>query len=292
MATSRYARAAISIPLLGVLACQRASPPPATATAPAPTRAEFTLSDEGRDCLVLRWLYKDVAKRLPGFSPVEGTQSVRIDPTNVRELLGAIEATGGVKKPLRSARVSALADEARYKLLAHAVELRSLVGAYERRDATAYRTASASVSISEAVVQGVDARLADVCQGKVLQSGGRLAPAEIQQVVRGHYASFRTCYERGLARNTKLEGHVVVRFVIGADGSVETVQNVVQQPPVDDADEFLRTVGVPDPPRTEPTSLPDEEVVTCILNEYQKLRFPAPAGGKVTVVYPIRFSPE
>jgi hypothetical protein len=32
-------------------------------------------------------------------------------------------------------------------------------------------------------------------------------------------------------------------------------------------------------------------VVDCIVKEYEEITFPAPEGGIVTVVYPIKFSP-
>lgn len=86
---------------------------------------------------------------------------------------------------------------------------------------------------------------------------GRLAPEEIQRVVREHYGVFRKCYEVGL---------VVVRFVIERDGSVGTVKD-------------------------QGSTIGDPEVISCVLRAYEKLSFPDPDGGIVTVVYPIEFSP-
>lgn len=96
--------------------------------------------------------------------------------------------------------------------------------------------------------------------------GGRLPPVVIRQVVRASYATFRSCYERGLAKNPKLEGRVTVRFVIASDGSVSDTAN-----------------GGSD--------LPDEEVVECVIRGFVGLRFPAPTGGIVTVQYPIMLQP-
>jgi len=84
--------------------------------------------------------------------------------------------------------------------------------------------------------------------------------------VRASYRVFRGCYERGLATNPKLEGRVTVRFVIQPDGSVGGVAN-----------------GGSD--------LPNDEVVKCVLEGFVGLRFPAPAGGIVTVQYPIMLQP-
>jgi len=96
--------------------------------------------------------------------------------------------------------------------------------------------------------------------------GGRLDPVVIQRIVRAHYLFFRGCYESGLADNHDLGGRVQVRFIIGRDGSISHVH-------------------------AECTSMPDPEVVECIVAEYKKLQFPRPEMGIVTVVYPIMFSP-
>jgi len=57
-----------------------------------------------------------------------------------------------------------------------------------------------------------------------------------------------------------------VRFVIGRDGSVSSVQN-----------------GGSD--------LPDAAVVSCVTRAFYGLSFPQPENGIVTVTYPIVFSP-
>ena len=96
---------------------------------------------------------------------------------------------------------------------------------------------------------------------------GRLPPEVIQRIVRQNYGLFQQCYERALLKDPKLEGRVVVRFVIAADGSITDV-------------------------RDEGSTLASPEAVSCMLEIYRKLRFPAPEGGIVTVVYPIQFAPE
>ena len=53
-----------------------------------------------------------------------------------------------------------------------------------------------------------------------LMNSGRLSAEVIQHVVRGLAATFRHCYERGLARNSALEGLVATRFVIDRAGEV------------------------------------------------------------------------
>ena len=98
-------------------------------------------------------------------------------------------------------------------------------------------------------------------------TAGRLAPAVIQGIVRSNFSAFRACYEKGLGRSSQLHGKVTVRFAIDASGRVAYA-------------------------RDEGSNLPDPEVVSCVVSGYSALRFPAPEGGVVTVVYPIDFAPE
>lgn len=98
------------------------------------------------------------------------------------------------------------------------------------------------------------------------QVTGALPSEVIQRIVRQNFGRFRTCYERGLARNPDLEGRVVTRFFIDAQGNVTRAFN-------DDSD------------------LPDVEVVECVVRAYHFLSFPAPEAGEVTVVFPLAFEP-
>lgn len=95
---------------------------------------------------------------------------------------------------------------------------------------------------------------------------GRLDPAIIQKEVRTNFGKFRACYEQGLKKNAQLSGRVSIRFVIGRDGSVTDVGG-------------------------KDSDLPDQSVVECIVKAFKATKFPAPEGGIVTVVYPIKFSP-
>lgn len=97
---------------------------------------------------------------------------------------------------------------------------------------------------------------------------GRLPPEIIQRRVRESYGGMRQCYERGLAKNPKLQGKVTVRFVIGRSGACEGTA----------ADK-------------EETTLPSAEVVSCVVDHFKTIKFPEPEGGIVTVVYPINFTP-
>jgi hypothetical protein len=96
---------------------------------------------------------------------------------------------------------------------------------------------------------------------------GRVRPEVIQAVVRRRFGEFRGCYEAGLARDPKLEGRVVVRFVIGRDGRVSSAEDAG-------------------------SDLPDAAVVDCVVGRFRAFTFPEPEGGIVTVVYPIHLSPS
>jgi hypothetical protein len=96
---------------------------------------------------------------------------------------------------------------------------------------------------------------------------GRVPPEVIQRIVREHFAGMRGCYEAGLARDPSLKGKVVVRFVIGNDGTVTSVADAG-------------------------SDLPDPATKTCVFAAFSALSFPAPEAGVVTVTYPLQFMPE
>jgi hypothetical protein len=94
----------------------------------------------------------------------------------------------------------------------------------------------------------------------------RLTPVVIQGVIRKSFDSFRLCYENGTKSNPNLQGRVQVRFIIDRSGATTKAENFG-------------------------SDLPDPEVIACVVREYDKMSFPRPAQGLVTVVYPIVFSP-
>jgi Zn-dependent protease with chaperone function len=95
---------------------------------------------------------------------------------------------------------------------------------------------------------------------------GRMAPQRIQAKVRGHFGGLLTCYEAGRQRDPKLTGIVTVKFVIGEDGVPKNVAD-------------------------ENSTLPDKDVVGCVLGMFRKLQFDESNRGNVNVVYPIKFAP-
>lgn len=96
---------------------------------------------------------------------------------------------------------------------------------------------------------------------------GRLPPEVIQRTVRTILPRLRQrCYEPALRTNPRLQGRVVVRFVITRDGSVA----------------LLSDGG---------SDLVNREVVGCYVRSFQALRFPMPEGGHVTVSFPVHLTP-
>jgi beta-lactamase regulating signal transducer with metallopeptidase domain len=92
------------------------------------------------------------------------------------------------------------------------------------------------------------------------QVSGRLAPDVIRSTVRENYGRFRTCYE---ALPEMVSTYATMRFTIGEAGTV--------------------TEGTVD---AEISDLGE-----CIRRAMFAIVFPAPAGGVVTVVYPLMFEP-
>lgn len=89
------------------------------------------------------------------------------------------------------------------------------------------------------------------------------SPAEIQQVVSGHKAALRACYESALGKVPKLEGKFVYSLKIGANGKVTTA--IAKAP-------------------TKATAALDQ----CITKELRLLAFPV--GEEAEVNYPFVFS--
>lgn len=96
---------------------------------------------------------------------------------------------------------------------------------------------------------------------------GRMPPEVIQRIVRQNFGRFRRCYQQGLMTQPDLAGRVVVRFVIGAEGSVTAAQN---------AD----------------STLPSASVVQCVVSSFLALTFSPPESGRITVTYPLQFAPD
>jgi beta-lactamase regulating signal transducer with metallopeptidase domain len=102
---------------------------------------------------------------------------------------------------------------------------------------------------------------------------GRVTPEKVQAVVRTHFDVFTACYDAGLRSDPKLAGIVNVKSVVDRDGVTVQTQDV----------------GNSDAPWPG-TTLPDKNVVACIVSEFGKITYP-PGPGFITVLYPIQFGP-
>ncbi len=96
---------------------------------------------------------------------------------------------------------------------------------------------------------------------------GVLDSEEIAKVVRRRKTAIKSCYERQLKRNPKLEGSVKVQFTIEQSGRVGKA-TILQN------------------------STGDGALGTCITNSIMRWRFRKPDGGSVTVAYPFVFAPS
>ena len=94
---------------------------------------------------------------------------------------------------------------------------------------------------------------------------GGLDKETIARIIRGQLGQIRYCYERQLSANPDLYGKIMVKFTIGAAGSV-----------------VAQAIGT--------TSLNNAMVEGCILRRIAGWQFPAPKGGtNVLVTYPFLF---
>ncbi len=88
---------------------------------------------------------------------------------------------------------------------------------------------------------------------------------EINRVVKARAGVFRACYQKELNRSPGLGGKLVVRFKIGADGSVQSAANAGG------------------------SSLSNDAVESCVKSNVMRLKFP-PKGAIANVTYPFVFS--
>jgi hypothetical protein len=95
---------------------------------------------------------------------------------------------------------------------------------------------------------------------------GHVPPDVIQRVVRENFGRLRVCYDIGLRSNPHLAGRVAVKFIIDRAGNVAVASDAG-------------------------SSLPDSDVVGCVVRAFDTLAFPPSKDSAVTVVYPLDFSP-
>jgi len=91
-------------------------------------------------------------------------------------------------------------------------------------------------------------------------------PDELMRAIRSRMPAIRACYERALKNAPLLKGKLVIQFVIGDGGRVQSV-------------------GV------EEDSLGSEEVAQCVTSLIKRIRFPVPDEGTMEASFPFVFMP-
>ncbi len=95
---------------------------------------------------------------------------------------------------------------------------------------------------------------------------GALDREAMDQVVKRHLAQLRYCYQRQLNKDPDIQGKVVVKITVAADGTVSSAT-------------------------IKSTTMNNESVESCLAGRFMRFQFPEPENGKiVTATYPLVFS--
>ncbi len=176
------------------------------------------------------------------------------------------------------ARIEALASQRQWPLAAQALTLSvaplALIGACGGSALPAAAVPTTSALVDEDASYGYEFEIDSAKNGSAAPvsalslphtEGDRIPPETVQAVVRAHYDDLIACYVAGRAKNPALAGVVRVKLVAGSDGVTMAATE-------------------------EKSTLPDQEVVQCVLGALEKVTYPR-GGGPLTVVYPIEFTP-
>jgi hypothetical protein len=98
----------------------------------------------------------------------------------------------------------------------------------------------------------------------IVPGDGALAPEEIQAVIEAAQPTFEACYRAALEYAPELWGRLGIRFHITEKGKTDEAFEVESR-------------------------FPDERVTLCVLRAARKIAFPAPAGGDMRFIVPLRF---
>ncbi|WP_437897775.1 AgmX/PglI C-terminal domain-containing protein [Sorangium sp. So ce124] len=96
---------------------------------------------------------------------------------------------------------------------------------------------------------------------------GELGPDAISAALAEALPAWRSCYEEALAGAPALWGRLAIRFHVTDSGAVDEAFEAESR-------------------------FPDERLTRCVLRRARALTFPAPEGGDLRFVAPLRFSPE
>ena len=115
--------------------------------------------------------------------------------------------------------------------------------------------------------------LSAVHDGGALGSGGNLSitgqgsisDAAVEKVLQQHVERFQYCYEKALLSDSSLGGTIVMQWEIQPNGAATRAA-------------------------VAKTQMNSASLQSCLIREIQKLTFPSPKGGAVTIKYPFNFS--
>jgi hypothetical protein len=178
---------------------------------------------------------------------------------------------------------------------AHVETMRALLAAVSAEDVTTYRRVSTRYFETYQDLQAINRDCEETCGRLLVES--RLPPEVIQSTIREIYPLVRKCYEAGLARDRTLTGRISVKFIIDEAGGVRDIEAVDDRQrgtrgPDPGTERFFESLGFRSTAGTiDSAPLQDEQVIACIVSRFRTLRFPRPARGIVTVVYPIQLVP-
>jgi hypothetical protein len=171
---------------------------------------------------------------------------------------------------IRRAPLSPEAQDTYSILLLQRGDLAGALAASQRASALLpERTKSRSITAHR---QAIDAAMAvaTAAPGPTASAGepatGHLGTPLIQAVMGGAALRLQCCYQLGRTWAPTLSGKITVKASIAVDGAVSGAEIVS-------------------------STMADPAVSACVVREFGKLRFPAPAGGAATIVAPLGFAP-
>ena len=132
---------------------------------------------------------------------------------------------------------------------------------------SASTTASASAPVPTSIY-GTEMDLDAAAPATTASVPAALGRDAIKRTIHGKIGSIKRCYERALAQKPDLTGRVAVRFVVDASGNVTSAVSAPQ------------------------STMPDPDVVSCVLGIFRGLSFPPHDGGPTAILYPFDFQPS
>ena len=91
-------------------------------------------------------------------------------------------------------------------------------------------------------------------------------PSALFEAFSGAKQKLIACYVAGKKKDPKLRGKVIVKFTVNANGTAKPAAN-------------------------EGSTLPDDDVIACVVRTVKTMHFTKPVEGTATVVYPLIFRP-